>query len=394
MSREEARRPVSPFGGTNLEYVHRHNQRVVFECLRVNGALSRAELARATGLAKQTVANIIEPLIGDGLLKQDDRRVGGRGQPAVPVRISAEGAHAIGVHVDYHRILGVAVDLEGRTIRRSHVYLKAQDAMDVTTILHQLVQSLRKKQPGRYLGLGVATPGPFGTDAATYPGLGIVPGWTGRAAAESLRKQFGTQISIENDATAAAAGERRIGAGATVADFAYLYLGIGVGAGLIVDGSLYRGAGRNAGELGLLPQPDAAGKTFEQSLSLVALCTRLGWNPYASDTQRRLEALPSGENAGFDAWIAEARQALAFAALTLEMLFDPECIIVGGLMPKAIVVRLIQETALIPSVAMRLERKHPRMIAGAGDPWTAAIGAAASTIASAFNPEFRILQKI
>lgn len=393
MSSEDGTRSGSPFGGTNLEYVHRHNQRVVFECLRVNGALSRAELARATGLAKQTVANIIEPLIGDGLLKEDERRVGGRGQPAVPVRISAEGAHAIGVHVDYHRILGVAVDLEGRTIRRSHVYLRAQDAMDVTPILHRMVRSLQRDQPGRYLGLGVATPGPFGTDAATTPGLGIVPGWTATAA-ESLRKQFGTQTAIENDATAAAAGERRIGAGASIADFAYLYLGIGVGAGLIVDGSLYRGAGRNAGELGLLPQPNASGKTFEQSLSLVALCTQLGWNPYASDTQRRLEALPVGGNAGLEEWIAEARHALALAVLTLEMLFDPECVIVGGLMPKAIVVRLIEETTLLPSVAMRLERKQPRMVAGAGNPWTAAIGAAASTIASAFDPEFRILQKI
>lgn len=393
MSIERSRRPVSLVGGTNLEYVHRYNRRVIFECLRVNGALSRAELARATGLAKQTVANIIESLIDDGFLKEDDPRVGGRGQPAVPVRIAARGAHAMGVHVDYHRILGVAVDLEGRIIRRSHVYVRPQDAMDVTAILHRMVRSLQRNQPGRYLGLGIATPGPFGTEAATYPGLGIVPGWTGTVIAESLRKQFGNQIAIENDATASAAGERRIGAGATVANFVYLYLGIGVGAGLIVDGSLYKGAGRNAGELGLLPQP-GSGRTFEQSLSLVALCTRLGWNPYASNTQKRLEALLLGENAAFDEWIAEAREALSLAVLTLEMLFDPECVIVGGLMPKAIVSRLIEETVLLPSVAMRLERKHPRLVAGAGDPWTAAIGAAASTIASAFDPEFRILQKI
>ena len=380
-------------GGTNLELAHRHNRRAVFESLRVNGPLSRSEIARATGLAKQTIANIVEPMIAQGLLREGERRSGARGQPAKPLQIAPEGAHAVGVHVDYHRILGVVVDLEGRTIKRSHRYLQAVDLAEITVFLRRMNDDLRAGQQGEYLGLGVATPGPFGTDAATPPGLGVVPGWLGTPVAEMLASEFGGLVSIENDATAAAVGERRIGAGMSFSDFIYLYLGIGVGAGLVLDGSLYRGPSRNAGELGLLPQPGGGGKTYEESLSLVALCKRLGWPPYDAVTQERLQELPLDDDA-LEGWLAEAAAALSQAVLTLEMLFDPECIIVGGLIPQNIIVRLIDSTELIPSVALRRNRLQPRLIAGAGDPWSAAIGAAASRIAASFDPGFSVLQKL
>jgi len=129
-------------------------------------------------------------------------------------------------------------------------------------------------------------------------------------------------------------------------------------------------------------------------LSLVALCNHLGWPPYDPATQTRLETLSTGNHAGFDRWLAEASAALAQAVLTLEMLFDPECVIVGGLLPRAVLERLIDATSLQPSVALRRDRPRPRMVAGAGDPWTAAIGAAAGPIASAFDPDFRFLQKV
>ncbi len=394
MSSDESRRPLVVVGGTNLAHAHRHNRRAVFETLRVNGPLSRAEIARATGLAKQTIANIVEPMIDDGLLREEPARIGGRGQPAIPVAISADGAHAVGVHVEHGRMLGVVVDLAGRTVARLENRLAANEAGDFMPALRRIVARLRRGQAGQFLGLGVATPGPFETEPAASPGFGVVPGWNSASVAALLRDAFGDLVFLENDATAAAAGERRVGAGAAITDFVYLYLGLGVGAGLVIDGSIYRGAGRNAGELGLLPQPGAPTRTLESSLSLVALCDRLGWDPEDAATHGRLGALTPGTNPALEAWMAEARGALAHAVLTLEMLFDPECVIVGGLIPTAILVRLLKETRLPPSVALRRGRKHPRLIAGTGDAWTAAIGAAASPIASAFDPEFRVLRKV
>ena len=68
-----------------------------------------------------------------------------------------------------------------------------------------------------------------------------------RARAE---KALGRPAVLENDATAAAAGEHRFGAGAGTRNMVYLTISTGVGGGSVVDGRLYRGATGNGGELG------------------------------------------------------------------------------------------------------------------------------------------------
>ena len=55
-------RPIRAKSGTNQEGTSAHNRRVMIDALRLNGQLSRADLARATRLTKQTVSNIIEDL--------------------------------------------------------------------------------------------------------------------------------------------------------------------------------------------------------------------------------------------------------------------------------------------------------------------------------------------
>src|SRR6266850_4049753 len=107
------RREVRAVSGANLDGASAHNRRVIFDALRINGALTRAELARATQLTPQTVSNIIEDLQASGLVVADAPRRQGRGQPARPYRILSTGASAIGVQLDRHQMLGVIVDLAG-----------------------------------------------------------------------------------------------------------------------------------------------------------------------------------------------------------------------------------------------------------------------------------------
>src|SRR5215510_8049898 len=109
----KAKRPIRAVAGTNLDGASAHNRRVIFDALRINGALTRAELSRATQLTPQTVSNIIEDLQAGGLVAADAPRRHGRGQPARPYRILATGASAIGVQLDRHQMLGVIVDLAG-----------------------------------------------------------------------------------------------------------------------------------------------------------------------------------------------------------------------------------------------------------------------------------------
>ena len=94
--------------GTNQEGTSAHNRRVMIDALRLNGKLSRADLARASGLTKQAVSNIIDDLEQDGLVVSLAAVRKGRGQPSTPYRLVPEGAFAIGLQIDrlVHNLLG------------------------------------------------------------------------------------------------------------------------------------------------------------------------------------------------------------------------------------------------------------------------------------------------
>jgi predicted transcriptional regulator len=82
--------------GTNLEHASAYNRRLLLEAVRARGPISRAELARLTGLSAQTVSNIAEELRDLGLLHAQGRRRTGRGQPPVELAINPRGGSTIG----------------------------------------------------------------------------------------------------------------------------------------------------------------------------------------------------------------------------------------------------------------------------------------------------------
>ena len=77
-----------------------------------------------------------------------------------------------------------------------------------------------------------------------------IPAFRNLALTEPLSERLGIPVSIENDASAAALGEYRFGAGQGTRHLLHATLGTGIGGGLVIDGRLYRGAQGLAGEIG------------------------------------------------------------------------------------------------------------------------------------------------
>jgi len=119
------RRPIRAKSGTNQEGTSAHNRRVIVDALRLNGALSRADLARATRLTKQTISNIVDELERDGLVSAQGVIRRGRGQPSTPYSLVPEGAFAIGLQIDRHVTRALAVDLLGTILTRAEAPLPA-----------------------------------------------------------------------------------------------------------------------------------------------------------------------------------------------------------------------------------------------------------------------------
>jgi len=410
------KRPIVATAGTNLGGASAHNRRVVFDALRLNGALSRAEIARATQLTAQTVSNIIDQFTETGLVAADAPVRGGRGQPATPYRIVATGAYSIGIQIDRHQVLGIGADLAGQTLSRQQHRLPKGGPKRGLAIVLNLIAAIRRdlaaadpRAQDRTLGLGIAMPGPFGQrlDPQHPPEDPLVDPWVMQEwhefpLLERLESETGLEAGLQNDAGAAAIAEKMYGVASGLDNFIYLFLGYGLGAGLVIQGELYAGAVGNAGEIGQLPAFGSGGNgarkgephTLEHYVSMLAACRSLELDPGMSGLFAKLDHLLAARDPALLRWSAEAGFYLRQAVQIVEAMFDPQTVVLGGQLPPALLLDIARHVEpLLPSVADRAARNLPRLTLGAADLWAVAQGAAMAPISRTFDPQFRAILK-
>jgi glucokinase len=132
--------------------------------------------------------------------------------------------------------------------------LAAEGAAAVIDRLCSVIAGLMNSnnlKPSDLAAIGIACAG--GVDSGR--GVVVTPspnmtGWSDVPLADIIREKFGVNTFVVNDASAAALGEHRYGAGKGVKNLVLFTLGTGIGGGIIADGELYLGAVGGAGELG------------------------------------------------------------------------------------------------------------------------------------------------
>lgn len=186
--------------------------------------------------------------------------------------------------------------------------------------------------------IGIGCGGPLDPASGVLIAPPHLTGWVDVPLVARAEKALGRPAVLENDATAAAAGEHRFGAGAGTRNMIYLTISTGVGGGSVVDGRLYRGATGNGGELGHVTV-DWQGRECRG-------CGRRGClEAYVSGTsiaERAAEAGLEGATAADVAAAARAGdpravsvwdetvEALACGVTSIVNLFEPEMVVVGG----------------------------------------------------------------
>lgn len=360
-------------------------------------------MARETALTVQTISNIVEELEACGLLLAGTPTQGARGQPSVPYRINPRGACALGFHIDHRMVVGALVDLMGAPVATESVPASRPGPTEAAEILRGLAARLLARGGGaanNVLGAGVALPVRFGVGPITTAGPTTLPGWDDPAATTRISEAIGHPVLIENDAMAAAIGERLGGAARDITSFVFLFLDDGLGAGIFIDGQPWRGASRNAGEIGhMVVEPGGLSCScgnhgcLERYVSLRAAYEALLDHP-DEGAPRDLEAMVEPLSPALAAWIAEAAPRLARAVGILEATLDPDTIILGGVAPRGILARLVEAVSPLPvSVGMRADRALPRIMLGGTGSDLVALGAAALPIFNEITPRFDVMLK-
>jgi len=172
----------------------------------------------------------------------------------VVVKKNSEKKYSIGVDLGGTNIVCAIVNYQGKIVNRLKVPTLAERGKEATikriieTIHENIVQS--SVVPDDIIGIGIGAPGPLDVKRGMINFAPNLPGWRDVPLRKILEDEFNMKVVLENDANAAAWGERCFGAGQGVNNLVCFTLGTGIGGGIIIDGKIYHGNNYGAAELG------------------------------------------------------------------------------------------------------------------------------------------------
>jgi predicted NBD/HSP70 family sugar kinase len=227
-----------------------HNHRLVLRTLYDFGPISRAEVARSTGLTRTTVSDLVGDLLDDGIVEEVGRGPSSGGKAPILLSIIDDARQVIGLDLGENTFTGALVNLRGDVRRVVEQPIAGRNADDALATVFRLVDELLANASATPLGIGVGTPGLVDTRTGTIL-WAVNLDWQNLPLGGLLTERYGLPVNVANDSQAAALAEYTFGADARQrTNLVTIKVGRGIGAGLVLNGSLFQGDGFGAGEIG------------------------------------------------------------------------------------------------------------------------------------------------
>ena len=299
----------------------------IVHLLRERGAMSRAELVRASGLTKPTVMAIVRSLLEEGIAIESGTSpaANGGGRPGSLVRFNSAARTAVAAQ------FGLEFELAHVTASGEVLASVAHPMVsDPDTFLAMAAREIGALEAPSLGAVALAVPGfiDHRTGTVTYPELR----WERVPMQAALEEATGVPVGLISLPSAEVVGEVVAGAAADHDDAVLIFLAHGIGAGILSRGQLLVGAGGAVGELGHCPVgsgiPCACGRVG--CLETVAA----GWairqaaaSVRPSLARAELAELEALGDPDVDAVLARAAEALGAATAWLTNLLDPSIVI-------------------------------------------------------------------
>lgn len=316
------------------------NDRLALRLLQERGPLSAGQLAGLTGLARPTVADLVQRLVDGGLIapagESGARR---RGPNARLYGIAADRAHLAAVDVRRGGVRVRVADLLGTQLAETRLPVDAGTprADAVRRSAELLDAAVAEAGVERLHSVAVGAPGLIDPETAR-PRPATGPDWH-RELIALLQERSGAAVRTENESNLAALAELRTGAARDRDSFVFFWLGDGPGAAVVLDGAVRVGASGGAGEIGFLPVPGTGAlpsaatceSGFHALVSAAAvreLAAAHGGDPAleAEDALRAAVAAGPGGEEFLEAFAAR----IALGAASVTAVLDPGCLVLGG----------------------------------------------------------------
>ncbi|WP_062066442.1 ROK family transcriptional regulator [Cellvibrio sp. OA-2007] len=392
--------------GSNSSGLRRYNERVLISELRRLGLASKFELAKLANLTPQAVTRIIDDLEQADLVEQRGKVQRGLGQPSTMYALNPKGAFSIGVNAGRNDIQILLMDFCGNVLSKvAHEFTLPDPDFLIDKVVqgvNYLRSSLSLAHQQRIIGVGLAIPwfmGAWKSELNMSDELALR--WNQFKPREELMKKIDLPVFVENDCSAAAVAELKLGCGNKINNFLYIFIGTFVGGGVVLHGELEAGVHGNAGALASMPVtasqldtvPPVAGsfETLANRVSIYALRRHLNARGFSIDTISQLPLLLPAAQVALDEWIEDAIDAFSFVIFSATGVLDLEAIVLDANLPRDLVHEIVGKLAVRVNLLTPTGVLAPQVLSGSVGPDARAIGGAILPFYANFSPDKNVM---
>lgn len=247
-------------GAQRVTQIRGANRALVLQVLRRYHRLSRAELARRTGLSEGAVSRIAAELLEDKLIHEQGSENSTGGRPGTRLELNPHYHRSIGVDIRQFETLVSLGTLQGQVVETQR-FRTPRSVAKTLELAAEHVNRLKAKQCDQWIhGVGVSVRGIVDHELGVVE-VGSSAAWNGMAVKAPLQAGTGLPVHVENNVRAAALAQYNSGSAEINGSRCMLFIRVdeGIGMGIVMDGKIYRGTHRSAGEIGQMVIADSPG---------------------------------------------------------------------------------------------------------------------------------------
>ena len=308
--------------------------------IRAGTAVTRADLARHTGLARSTVAQRVDALLASGLLLEAGDTPSTGGRPATMLAFNHQAGVVLVADLGATHARVAVTDLAGTTLAERagdlDIALGPAEVLKwVSARFHELLDQTAHA-PVDVRGIGIGVPGPVEFDTGRPVNPPIMPGWDGFDIPGWFADRYGAPVLVDNDVNIMARGEHWVHWRRTP-HLLLVKVGTGIGCGIVADGHIHRGARGAAGDIGHIRATGedvicACGNIgcLEAVAGGHALATRLAASGVDAQNSRDVVRLVHEGNVKATQMVRAAGRTLGEVLAGTVNFFNPAVIVIGG----------------------------------------------------------------
>jgi predicted NBD/HSP70 family sugar kinase len=366
--------------------------------IREEVAVTRADLARATGLARSTVAQRVDTLLANGLVHDTGGSVSTGGRPPAVLAFNRDAGIVLVADLGATHARVAASDLAGTPIaeRAADLDIAAGPERVLEWVDERFAELLEEvgRSAAEVRGIGVGVPGPVEFDSGRPVNPPIMPGWDDFPIPDWFAGRYRAPVLVDNDVNIMARGEHRLHWRETE-HLLLIKVGTGIGCGIVADGHIHRGARGAAGDIGHIRATSSEDVIcrcgnigcLEAIAGGQALAERLAAQGTDAAQSRDVVRLVRSGHAGAIRMVRDAGRTLGEVLAGTVNFFNPAVIVIGGDIAEAHAQLLAGVREGIFSRSLPLATRDLRIVPSRLGDRAGVIGAATMVIEHVLSPD-------